>query len=138
MRLSFPASLSRIGVSLKGVPSGEVARLEGEFCGRSPGFLGVDGGLEAGGIDGAALGIGEAFSKRLSFPFPLSGVSAGLVDVTGAVVAAAAGAGVVPGAGAAGEALAGLCAVSAFSRGLMVGGGTFLGSSLFIFCFSSA
>jgi hypothetical protein len=98
----------------------------------------------AGGV--APGGIGDAFSRRLSFPLSLSGVSAGLADAAGAVVAAglagaaglAAAVGVEPGPAPAGEAPAGLCAASAFSRGLMVGGGMFLGSSLFIFCFSSA
>jgi hypothetical protein len=59
---------------------------------------------------------------------------AGLPETAGLV----AGTSVEPGAGAAGEAPAGLCAVSAPSRGLMLGGGIFLGSSLFIFCFKSA
>ena len=110
--------------------------ISGAGCFSPRSFLFFAGGVAAGGI-------GEAFSRRLSFPLSLSGVSAGLADAAGAVLAAgwaeAAGLPAVePGAGAAGEAPAGLCAASAFSRGFMVGGGMFLGSSLFIFCFSSA
>ena len=114
-RLSFLASLSRIGASLKGVPSGEVVRLDGEFWRRSLGLLGIgagvvpgildDEGLKVGGgfanrsfpgfpggvVAGpevGAVGIGETPFSRLSLPLPLSGAIPGLANVVGAVVAA--------------------------------------------------
>ena len=166
-RLSFLTSWSGIGVSLKGVPSGEVARefgcllgLLGVTAGFAPGavteegltagagfsprsFLGFPGGVITGlaaGLTGATGGIGEGFSKRLSLLLALSGVIAGLAGAAGLAETAglAAAAGDVPDAGAAGEATGGLCAAGALSRGLTLGGGIFLGSSLFIFCFKSA
>jgi hypothetical protein len=167
VRLSFFISLSRTAGSLKGVPSGEVVRLEGELCWRSLGllrvgaglvpgavaeegltegaafsprsFLGLPGGvvagLEAGLTGAAALGIGEALSARLSFPLSLSGAAAGLAAVAGAVEAAglAGAAGLAPVAGI-GLPPAG----AAFAFGVKLGGGTVLGSSFFIFSFSSA
>jgi hypothetical protein len=167
--LSFLISWSRIGLSLTGVPSGDVARefgcllgLLGVTAGFASGavteegltagagfsprsFLDFTGGVVTGlaaGLTGAAGGIGEGFSKRLSLAFGLSGVIAGLAGAAVAAGLATAGlpaaAGDVPGAGATGEALAGFAAASALSRGLTLGGGTFLGSSLFIFCFKSA
>ena len=148
------------------MPSGDVTRLDGAFGG-SLGLLGVRAGFAPGAVaeegltagagfsprsvlgfpggvitglaagrTGATGGIGEGFSKRLFFIAGLTGavVAAGLAETAGLAAAA----GVVPAAGAAGEAPAGLCAAGALSWGLTFGGGTFLGSSLFIFCFKSA
>jgi hypothetical protein len=152
----FFGSSGRAAGSLKGVPSGDVIRLDGEACLRSLGLFGVGAGLvpvedeglragaglsprsflgfpggvvaglEAGLTEGAAaVGIGEAFSRRLSFP--LSGP--GLADMAGAT-------GAVPGlVAAAGGALP---AGAAFAFGVKLGVETALGSSFFIFSFSSA
>lgn len=162
--LSFFTSFSRMAGSLKGVPSGDVVRLEGVLCCRSLGlsrlgaglvpgtvagvtagssfssrsFLafpgGVVAGLEAGLTGAAAVGMGEAF---LSLPFSLSGVMAGLAAAGAAVVAGLADpAGLAP--GPAPEAGVALPAGAAFGFGVKLGGGTVLGSSFFIFSFSSA
>lgn len=99
----------------------------------------------AGVVPGLVAVVGGTFSVCLSLrlSLALAGVVAGeaatvgLAAVTGGTEAVEV-AGVAEVAGAVGEALAGLCAVSAFSFGLMVGGGMFLESSLFIFSFKSA
>src|ERR1043166_255003 len=155
-------------MSLTGVPSGDVVRLDGAL-GCSLGLAGVRAGFASGAVADEGVSAGAGFSPR-SFLFLPGGVIAGLLsELTGGtgvgvasfwslflgcgVIAGLAGAaeltglapaglataaGDVPAAGAAGEAPAGLCAASALSRGLTFGGGTFLGSSLFIFCFRSA
>ncbi len=154
-RLSFLGSSGAAAGSRKGVPSGEVTRLEGEGFWRSLGFLGVDAGLGAGSVDNEGLTAGTGLSPFLDFTggvaaglaagltgaaavgigeassLPLSGVSAGLAAGAGAAVVAglAEPAGLAPVAGAA------LAAGAAF--GVKLGGGTVLGSSFFIFSFSS-
>lgn len=172
--LSFFAS-SCCGDSLKGVPSGDVVRLDG-VCLRSfdfpcresgvlpaalaggskPGvgftnrsFLPLPGAVEAGavlGFRGAdAAGAGEWSFAGLSLPFPC--VDAG-VAAAGAVAMGREGAACgEPGgfANPAGDVGAigadeadGARVWAAFSPGLLLGGGTFFGSSPFIFCFNSA
>jgi len=135
--LSFLISWSRIGLSLKGVPSGDVAREFGcllGLLGVAAGFASVavtEEGLTAGagfsprsffdftggvitglaaGLGGATEAAGEGFSKRLSLPLALSGVIAGLAGA--AVVAGPVEAGLAAVAGIAG-AVAGVAGVVA-------------------------
>ena len=94
-------------------------------------------GVVPGVVAVAGLAVGATFSVCLSLRLSLAlagvvaGVAAtdGLAEVTGGAEAVE---------GAAGEAPAGLCAVSVLSRGLIVGGGIFFASSLFIFAFKSS
>ena len=116
VRLSFFTSSGCAAGSRKGVPSGEVTRLEGEVIGRSLGFFGMDAGLvllarwTAKGSPRAPesrralswscqeeLSPGlrrdrsnhreQAPEKRFPCALPLSGVCAGLADAPGAAVA---------------------------------------------------
>lgn len=142
-RLSFLGSGCTAG-SRKGVPSGEVTRLEGETFGRSPGFLGVDAGLVCGLVANEGLTAGAGVSPRSFLGFPggvATGLSAGFtgaaavgIGETGAVVVAglAEPTGLAPVAGAA------LPAGAVFAFGVKLGVATALGSSFFILSFSSA
>ena len=127
-------------VEVDGVVKGAAFSLR-LFLFLSDGAAGVVPGLVAvaGLVDGGTFSV--CLSLRLSLA--LAGVVAGEAATDG--LAAVTGGGEVTGVaevaavgGAAGEAPAGLCAVSAFSFGLIVGGGIFFASSLFIFAFKSS